>query len=219
MTSSRAGIQPKGATNNGNLFIPSKNTMTTYDPVKYGTDMRAIERWCNSLVAGGVAEVVLFQASYTTTGCGPGLHPAFTSHTVVGKLAFGGTSFPVTFTPTPSGQVKIHLTFYMEYTDIDNTGPAGIILCCVDAATGLVQETPLEVVGSTLPLATGGGITHGHRVFYEAIVPGLTAGAPLSWEIGGLNRSNTYSPSSFGISDGSLISDPYGPIVVTVYAA
>jgi hypothetical protein len=48
---SNPGIQPQGATNNGNLFIPNKQTMGTYVASKYGIDMRAIERWCNSLIA------------------------------------------------------------------------------------------------------------------------------------------------------------------------
>lgn len=213
---SMPGIQPKGATNNGNLLIPNKQTMTTYDPLKYGTDMRAIERWCNSLIAnGGEPEVIIFQHSYTTTGCGPGLFSQLT--TTLGKFNPGGTTFPATFIVPNSGDIKILATLFLEYNTVDNSGPAGIVLSFVDVATGLVRETPLELVSSNTPSGTRDDII-GARMVYEGEVLGMTPGASISWELGGYKLANT-GTALIGISDGTSTTFPYGPVVITVYAA
>jgi hypothetical protein len=216
MTTPNSAAQPQGATNNGNLFIPNKNGMQTYDKTKYGTDMRAIERWCNSLISGqDDVEIVLFQHSYTTTGCGPGLWQVFSN--VLGSMAAAGNTFFVTFTAPTTGNVKIRLEAYMELTAIDNTGKSGIVLTCVDQATGLVQQSPLELVLGYEPSSSRADII-GHRVLYEGVVTTLTPGTVYNWEIGGYFLPNTNSVR-VGLSDGSSTAQPYGPILVTVYAA
>jgi hypothetical protein len=63
---SNPGIQPKGATNNGNLLIPNK-TMANITQPGYGTDMRAIERWANSLNASDKLYASLTGAGQTAT--------------------------------------------------------------------------------------------------------------------------------------------------------
>lgn len=192
--------------------------MGTYDKTKYGTDMRAIERWCNSLISGqDDVEIVLFQHSYTTTGCGPGLFSVFTAS--LGPLDAAGTTYAVTFDAPISGNVKVRASMFMEYETIDNTFPAGIVLCCVDQSTGAIRESPLELISSNQPSATRGDIIGG-RFIYEGIVESLTPGTTYNWEIGGYYLPNTASTScKLGISDGTSMSGPYGPLVVTVYAA
>lgn len=208
---SNPGIQPQGATNNGNLFIPNKANMKAFDSTKYGTDMRAIERWCNSLIAGGgEPEVVIFQMEYTSTGCGPAFVPAS-----MGKIG----SFNLTFTVPTSGQVKVKIESMALWTAAAPTDTAGIVLCCVDTATGTVQESPFEIVGFSQAGSQTTPETHGGRVTYEALVAGLTAGATENWSIGGYYLTGSATSAQLQASPGTSTSAPAGPILVTVYAA
>jgi hypothetical protein len=114
---SNAGIQPKGATNNGNLLIPNK-TMATFSQPEYGTDMRAIERWCNSLIDAGGQPI--FEASYVQ---GPSDFTVYHAPTVgapvdTTKFSYGPMTAP------PSGSIRAEITIPWNYS-----GPAaGVVI-------------------------------------------------------------------------------------------
>lgn len=105
-----AGIQPKGATNNGNLLIPNK-PMTAFSQPQYGTDMRAIERWCNSLIAnGGSIEELLFQSQYIIPS-GDFLSVSSTGDAVdTTNLVYGPIIWPA------SGLIKARISFDFSYS-------------------------------------------------------------------------------------------------------
>lgn len=203
--------QPQGATNNGNLLIPNKQTMGAYDPTKYGTDMRAIERWCNSLIADNEVETILFQMSYTSTGCGPAVFG-----TTLAKLNGGGAEVDITFTPL-TAHVKILATAFCNYQTVDNSAPAGIVLSFVDTTTGAIQEMPLELVATNTPSGTRVD-TIGGKMVYEGISPSLTPGTEQNWTLAGYKLANTGTANMFA-SPGTSTAAPFGPIVVTVYDA
>lgn len=215
-----SAIQPQGATNNGNLFIPNKSQMTTYDPTKYGTDMRAIERWCNSLLAGQSAgEIVLFQQSYITTGCGPGLFsvPVF-------PLAKLGPSLNAnaTFVAPSSGTVKAKASIFLQLGAATHTPTeVGIVIAFVDTATGLVRESSLEMCLEAMTSSTVPVGIFGSRVTYESIVSGLTPGTTYNWTLGGyaLPSFASYTAAAYGVAGPAFTSGPYGPVLITVYAA
>lgn len=222
----RPGIQPAGATNNGNLLIPNKQQMASYDAIKYGTDMRAIERWCNSLIIEIELGSILWQSQYYVDDGsntiifipGSGLStPAGGAPLDTTNLTYGPMTVP------DSGKIRAEISFPWQYlVPTAGDSPHAFYMSLSDHTDPTIVHAPIsqvDVYNSNLTEAQSE--FYGGKGIYDAILTDLTAGDSLQFDLWGETAGSPGNPNGYRLltATGSGFNTWTGPILATFYEA
>lgn len=221
-----AGIQPKGATNNGNLFIPNKQQMIAYDAVKYGTDMRAIEKWCNSLISETnitLGSIILQQPFYQEDGGGDfifvpgsgGTSPSGGAPLDTTNLTYGPMTVP------PSGLIRAEISFCFGYLSPTTDAPHSLYIGLSEHGTPSHVYDPIELIDEESDnFASSVRGSYSGRRAYDAILS-LTPGDTVQFDLWGETAGTPGNPSGYVLftDTGTGFQTYTGPILATFYEA
>lgn len=222
----RPGIQPAGATNNGNLLIPNKQSMDAFDSIKYGVDMRAIERWCNSLIIEIELGSIILQDQYYDDS-GSGLF-AYVNGSGVATPGGGGPldTTILTFGPMvvpDSGKIRAEISFPWRYI-VPIAGDAfhAMFIGLSDHSDPTHVYAPVEMIDTQNDtFAEADYQYYGRRSTYDAILLDLTPGDSIQFDLWGETSGSPGNPNGYRVllSTGTGIDTYTGPILWTFYEA